>query len=172
MKNILITLGASIAMIVMLAQTMIEVKSNWDSTSLPKDADAPPCIALHNCIRKYSDEYRIPLKYAYGVAFEETRYQGPFHWEYKHAQTSQAGAVGPMQIMYQTAKMLFPDKNFSKEDLKNDIDFNVHCSMKLLRRLYDKYGNWKLAFGAYNTGKPVVNEYSENVYEFTAEKFK
>ncbi len=131
---------------------------------------SPPCIQVHNCIEKYAEQYDIPIKYAYGVAYQETRYTGPFDWKYDHAQVSTAGAVGPMQIMFQTARMLFPNKNFSKEDLKNDIDFNVHCSMKLLKRLYDKYGNWKLVFGAYNTGRPLVNQYAENVYKFTMRK--
>lgn len=133
---------------------------------------SPPCVQVHNCIEKYAEEYKIPIRYAYGVAYQETRYSGPLDWNYDHVQTSSAGAVGPMQIMYQTARMLFPDKNFSKEDLKNDIDFNVHCSMKLLRRLHDKYGNWKLAFGAYNTGRPLVNQYAENVYRFTIKNDK
>ena len=47
-----------------------------------------------------------------------------------------------------------------------DIDFNVECSLKLLRQLYDRYGDWKLVFGAYNTGKPIVNEYAINVYNY------
>lgn len=71
-----------------------------------------------------------------------------------------------MQIMINTAKGLFPEKHVTREFLQTDIDFNVHCSMKLLRRLYDKHHNWKLVFGAYNTGRPIVNLYAEQVYSY------
>ena len=42
-------------------------------------------------------------RYAYGIAYAETRYKGPFHWNYNPAQTSCVGAEGPMQIMLSTA---------------------------------------------------------------------
>ena len=32
--------------------------------------------------------------------------------------------------------------------------------MKLLRRLHDKYGDWEIVCGCYNTGKPLVNDYA------------
>jgi len=128
----------------------------------------PPCVRMHRCIEKYSEEFRIPKSIAYGVAYHETRYQGALHWDYDHRKSSGAGALGPMQVMYSTAKWLFPKENFSREDLKNDIDFNVKCSMKLLRNLHDKYKDWKKALGAYNTGRPVVNTYANSVYNFNS----
>jgi len=50
--------------------------------------------------------------------------------------------------------------------LKGDIAYNVMTSMKLLRTLYDKYGDWKTVFGAYNTGRPMVNQYALDVYNY------
>lgn len=132
----------------------------------PVPMNLPPCIEMYNCIEKYSGKYDIPKKYAYGVAFKETRYEGAFHWRYNHKQTSCAGAVGPMQIMYTTARMMWKDREFTKSDLKNNIDFNVETSMKLLRHLHDKYKDWKIVFGCYNTGRPVVNQYAIDVYNF------
>lgn len=130
----------------------------------PITSNSPPCVQVFYAIEKYSEQYRIPKNFAYGIAYEETRYKGPFQWDYVHAQTSSAGAVGPMQIMYTTAQFLFPKRKFSKEELRTDIDFNVECSMKLLRHLHDRYGDWKLVFGAYNTGRPLINQYAENVF--------
>ena len=127
---------------------------------------SPPCVELYNTIDKYSDEYGIPKNIAFGIAFSETRYSGPLQWEYNHNRQSSAGALGPMQVMYTTAQGLFPGKKFTKNDLSTDIDFNVHCSMKLMRKLYDKYGNWKIALGTYNTGRPCVNGYAEKVYNY------
>lgn len=127
---------------------------------------SPPSIELFQAIEKHAETYNIPRKYAYGIAYSETRYEGPFDWTYKHDLTSSAGAVGPMQVMYSTAKGLFPEKTFNVEHLRTNIDFNVECSMKLLRKLYDKYGDWKIVFGCYNTGRPIVNGYAEKVFNY------
>lgn len=126
----------------------------------------PPCVEMHNCIERYAEKYNIPKRYAYGIAWKETRYNGAFHWGYNPGQTSCAGAVGPMQVMYSTAKMMWRGKSFTKEELKTNVDFNVETSMKLLRHLHDTYGDWKIVFGCYNTGKPMVNQYAVDVYNF------
>jgi soluble lytic murein transglycosylase-like protein len=70
-----------------------------------------------------------------------------------------------MQIMPSTANSIW-DKDIPKSILISDIDLNVETSMKLLRKLYDKYKNWKIVFGCYNTGRPCVNDYAERVYNF------
>lgn len=129
------------------------------------DLNAPTAVKMFNSIEIYSKKYDIPLKYALGIAYAETRYQGPFHWSYNPAQKSSAGALGPMQIMPSTANSVW-DKNIPRGELVSNIDLNVETSMKVLRRLYDKYGNWKIVFGCYNTGRPCVNGYSEKVYNF------
>ena len=126
----------------------------------------PPCIELNSAIDKYAEVYKIPKRFAYAIAYSETRYGGPFDWGYDHRQTSPLGALGPMQVMYSTAKLLFPNKQFTEKYLKDNIDFNVECSLKLLSVLFVKYNNWKVVFGAYNTGKPIINQYAENVYNF------
>ena len=70
-----------------------------------------------------------------------------------------------MQVMPATSKLINRE-TVSKEKLKSDISYNVRTSMKLLRRLHNIYGNWKLVFGAYNTGRPMINQYALNVYNF------
>jgi soluble lytic murein transglycosylase-like protein len=128
------------------------------------NSQSPPCIQMYYYIEKYAEEYDIPKKYAYGIARQETGYHNAFQWNYDHAQTSSAGAVGPMQVMFTTAQMMWPEEEFDRDKLKNDIEFNVKTSMKLLRHLHDKYRDWKVVFGAYNTGKPLVNGYAMNVF--------
>jgi soluble lytic murein transglycosylase-like protein len=113
-------------------------------------------------IKKYADEYNIPEDYAFALAYQETHYMGPLHTNYNHKLTSSAGAVGPMQVMLSTARSVNKD-GVSLHKLKTDIEYNVMTSMKLLRRLHDKYGDWGLVFGAYNTGQPVVNGYATNI---------
>ena len=109
--------------------------------------DDPPCLQMYFSIEKFAEQYDIPKRFAYGIAFAETRYEGPFDWNYKHTQTSYAGAIGPMQIMPGTARLMWPDSTISNHRLMTDIQFNVETSMKLLRRLHDKYGDWKIVFG-------------------------
>ena len=127
------------------------------------DQGSPPCLQMYKHIKAYADTFDIPVRFAFGVARVETGYKGPFHWKYNPSQTSSAGAVGPMQIMLATARGVNKD-NVSKETLKTDIEYNVRTSMKYLRKLYNKYQNWKIVFGAYNTGRPCINGYAEKVY--------
>lgn len=124
----------------------------------------PACIQMYFSIEKFAEQYNIPKRFAYGIAFAETRYEGPFDWDYKHTQTSFAGAIGPMQIMPATARLMWPDSTITNRQLMTNIQFNVETSMKLLRKLYDKYGDWKIVFGCYNTGRPLINGYAERVY--------
>lgn len=119
-----------------------------------------PSLVMFDCLEKYSDKYGIPKHIIYNISFLETRYQGPFDWNYKHNLGSFAGALGPMQVMPSTANMIHKEK-ISRKKLKNDIDFNVETSAKLLRLLYDKYENWGKVCGAYNTGRPIINKYSK-----------
>jgi soluble lytic murein transglycosylase-like protein len=125
----------------------------------------PPCLQMYFYIEKYSEEFDIPKSFAYGIAFYETRYEGPFHWKYDPARTSSVGALGPMQIMPATSRLINKE-TVSTEKLKTDIAYNIRTSMKLLRRLYDKYQDWKIVFGAYNTGRPMINGYAINVYNY------
>jgi soluble lytic murein transglycosylase-like protein len=125
----------------------------------------PPCLRMYYYIRQYADSFHIPINYAYGIAYNETGYNGPFDWDYNHRRVSRAGAVGPMQIKPSTARLVNGTK-VKAANLKNNIEYNVCTSMKLLRLLHDKYNNWKLVFGCYNTGRPIVNGYALRVFHF------
>lgn len=126
------------------------------------NSNSPPSIQMFDAIVKYSKAYGVPEKYAFGVAYAENRYTGPMQWDYVWKKSS-AGALGPMQIMPKSAKIVWPNRKFTLEQLTNDIDFNVETSMKILRRFYDVHKDWKLALGAYNTGSPVINSYVRDV---------
>lgn len=119
----------------------------------------PTPLEMHNYIEKYANKYNVPLHIAYNVAFMETRYKGPFDWSYKPDVESLAGAVGPMQVMVETANYI-NNRDVSKKRLKEDIEINIETSMKLLSKLYGMYNNWGLACGSYNTGQPILNDYA------------
>ena len=131
----------------------------FDSTNIDQ---AGPEVQMYYYINKYSKEYDIPTKYAFSVAYIESLYKGPCDKNYKHNVTSYCGALGPMQIMPATAKLVH-GKSINKAQLKNDIEFNVKTSMMLLQILHKKYKNWGVVFGAYNTGRPYVNKYARRV---------
>jgi soluble lytic murein transglycosylase-like protein len=120
---------------------------------------APPCVQLYSLLEKYSDQYEVPFDIAIGVAREETGYRGPFHWAYNPKQTSYANAYGAMQVQVPTANDNWENPVTSKM-LLDDLELNVHISMKLLARLKKRYGNWQVALGAYNSGRPIVNDYA------------
>jgi soluble lytic murein transglycosylase-like protein len=127
--------------------------------------DMPPSMQLYHYIKKYSKEYDVPLNIAFGVAHHETGYKGPFDWRYNPRLTSVANAYGAMQIQVPTANS-FSDEKVTRNDLLNNLELNVNLSMRILSYLKKKHGNWKLALGAYNTGRPVINQYALNISNF------
>ena len=59
---------------------------------------------MYESIEKWSDSFNIPKHIAYNVAYKETKYKGPFDFNYEHKLESSAGAVGPMQIITRWAQ--------------------------------------------------------------------
>lgn len=122
--------------------------------------NSPYSLQMYTSIEKYSKMYRIPKYIAYNVAYLETRYQGPFDWDYHGKLTSYAGAQGPMQIITRWAHQ-YAGKRITEKELRTNIDLNVMISMKMLRARYNTTGNWGLACGGYNTGLPIMNDYAK-----------
>lgn len=120
----------------------------------------PHSIQVYNNIKKYCKIYNVPEKIAFKVAKLETGFNGPMDFGYKSDRTSSANAVGPMQLIYSTALYMSDDKTISYNRVKNDIELNVKLSIKYLRYLFDRYNNWTVACGAYNTGRPIINKYA------------
>jgi soluble lytic murein transglycosylase-like protein len=140
----------------------MESKTNFPDMIIfdekPSDVKSPISIQMYEYIEKYSDEYNIPKYVAYNVAYKETTYMGPFHWNYNPARISCVGALGPMQIMPMTSYSINKVK-YPNHKIMTDIELNIKTSMKLLRKLHNKYGDWNVVCGCYNTGRPIVNEY-------------
>lgn len=124
--------------------------------------NTPPCLQVYQSVKKYCKIYNIPEDYMWGLLYEESRYQGPMHWKYKVNHTSSANALGVSQILLSTARGINKD-TVSAERLQNDIDYNIKTSCKFLRRLKDKYKDWKVCFGYYNSGQLIINQYALNI---------
>ena len=163
-QKILLVVLFSITVLVLLCSH--ELKQDFTYKSFDRidfghgsEINKPSSILMYENLEKYSDEYEIPKHIIYNIAFLETRYEGPFDWGYNPARTSPVGAVGPMQVMPSTADYVC-NKKVSVKKLKTDIRFNIETSVKLLQRLYKKYGDWGIVCGCYNTGRPMINDYA------------
>ncbi len=130
----------------------------------------PECIKMFNYIVKYAEEYSVPTNIAFGLVNKESGYKGPLDLEYNPKLVSKSKAYGPMQIKLSTANFISEQK-ISKTELLNNTELNVRLGLKLLSKLKKQYGTWKLALGAYNTGKPVINQYARSIIKFKAEHY-
>jgi soluble lytic murein transglycosylase-like protein len=119
----------------------------------------PKSIIMFDNLENYSKKYGIPKHIVYNIAYLETKYKGPYDWNYKHNLTSSVGALGPMKIMPATANFI-RKYDVPEKKLLNDIEFNVETSLLLLKNLHDRYKNWELVCGYYNTGRPIINDYA------------
>jgi membrane-bound lytic murein transglycosylase D len=92
----------------------------------------------------------------YGLP-SELKYLAVIESELKSTATSWAGAVGPWQLMPQTARDLGLKVNRSIDERKNYTK-STHAAALYLRDLYREFGDWLLVIAAYNGGP--VNVYS------------
>ena len=164
MKNLSIFAIFTLSLIILTCSFYVEEDKidkivEVDLGELGKGVTSPTSLKMYELIEKYSKEYDIPRYIAYNVSYKETHYGGPFDWNYNPEQQSPVGAVGPMQVMVATATGINKRK-ISREVLRTDIRLNIETSMKLLRKLHNKYGRWDLVCGCYNTGRPMVNDYA------------
>jgi soluble lytic murein transglycosylase-like protein len=70
---------------------------------------------------------------------------------WNHVAVSTKGATGLAQLMPGTAELLDVDINDPKE--------NLDGGARYLRRMFDRFGDWKLALAAYNAGPEAVEEH-------------
>lgn len=133
---------------------LIKTNNPVDLTTTSKNEN----VKTYFLVMKYSKEYDIPPKYVFRMLKSESGYDGILHFAYNPFLTSSTGAVGACQVMVSTARMINKE-NVTKEQLF-DTEYNVKTSIKLIKLLYEKYQDWELVFGVYNTGRPIINSYA------------
>lgn len=86
----------------------------------------------------------------------QLKYLAVIESELKSSATSWAGAVGPWQLMPETARLLGLKVN-GKIDERRDFVKSTRAAAKYLSELYDIYGDWLLVIAAYNCGPGGVD---------------
>ncbi len=89
-----------------------------------------------------SAETGVPVGILHGLASVESTFNP--------GAISPSGAMGVMQLMPDTAKELGVTNPYDPQQ-------NITGGAKYLRQMYDKYGDWPLAFAAYNAGPGKVD---------------
>ncbi len=108
---------------------------------------SPPSSSLGYIKRRasyYARKFGIPEKLFLNLIRAESNFNP--------RAVSPKGAKGLCQLMPETAKRFGVTDPF-------DIDENLRAGAAYLKRLYRKYGNWKLALAAYNAGPDAVDRY-------------
>jgi len=93
-------------------------------------------------IEQYLDKYDLPLELKYLVVIESAF--NPFA-------RSRAGAVGPWQFIYSTAR-IYGLTITSLIDERRDLLKSTEAACQYLKFLYETFGDWNLAIAAYNCG--------------------
>lgn len=96
-----------------------------------------------NLIVQAANRHGVPVEHALAQAFAESNGRQDV--------TSEAGAIGVMQIMPETAAGLGVDPR--------NLEQNIDGGVRYLKDQYDATGNWTLAHAAYNAGLGAVQRY-------------
>jgi membrane-bound lytic murein transglycosylase D len=105
------------------------------------------CKPYFNLIDKVLLQYGLPTELKYLAVIES---------QLKPTAKSWVGAVGPWQLMPETARILGLKVNYKFDERKNYVK-STAAAAKYLRDLYSELNDWLLVIAAYNGGTANVN---------------
>jgi membrane-bound lytic murein transglycosylase D len=158
-------------------------------SSINKDLDSAERFELNNNVvsfvkdylNKESDDFEKLKKWAkpYFLMYEQILSDNGLPVELKYLSVIESGlqrnlgsgkgAVGPWQLMPNEAKR-FGLKVTSKYDERTNFKKSTQVAAKILKGLYDKFGDWLLVIAAYNAGvggvkRAISKSGSDNFWE-------
>jgi soluble lytic murein transglycosylase len=125
----------------------------------------PASLQVEYWVSKYSKEYNVPQEMMYAVLYNETRYLGPNHYDYRPDRMSNKGAIGPFQLMPRIAAWCCEQtgEKYDRASVKTDVRLNTRLAAYFMRHLLDRYdGDVAKVAGAYHTGKPRTGYWYSN----------
>lgn len=118
------------------------IKENWDDLQEVRTTGK----VYFNLIENILTQYGLP---------KELKYLAVIESNLKRTARSKVGAVGPWQLMPQTARDLGLKVTKSNDERKNYYK-STRAAALYLRDLYDELGDWLLVIAAYNGGTANV----------------
>jgi membrane-bound lytic murein transglycosylase D len=119
------------------------VKENWEELQLVRMTGG----LYFNLIEGILAQYDLPRELKYLAVIESNL---------KSSAVSRVGAVGPWQLMPQTARDLGLKVNKNVDERRNYVK-STRAAALYLKDLYSQLGDWLLVIAAYNTGTAHVN---------------
>ncbi len=103
-----------------------------------------------------AETYSVPEEIIYALIKCES--------DFDSGSVSSAGAVGLCQLMPETFQWLTDEILFEhcEPGMLYDPETNIRYGVCYLARLYDQFGDWSLAFAAYNAGPTRVGEWLDD----------
>lgn len=144
----------AIGIVFMGAIALLHETVEWidEARYFPKDKEHPEQLKYAEWVESASKEFGVEEAVIYAVIYCES--------DFDPRAVSSVGARGLMQMMPATFKEL---QGHLDETYDDDALFEPQISIRYgtfyLSRMYDRFGDWSIAFAAYNAGPTVVSKW-------------
>ena len=141
--------AATVGILSLLTETNEQID---EKLYFPKDEAHPEQLKYADLVESASREFGVEEAVIYAVIYCESNF--------KADAVSSVGARGLMQMMPATFREM---QGYLGETYDDDALFEPQVSIRYgtyyLSRMYDRFGDWEIAFAAYNAGPTAVSKW-------------